>query len=118
VLAENLILAFLADFPDGLVDRGLAEGLTRSINPYPVLFPKLRISSRGTQGDFITRAFHLEGISGLQPQFVAQRLRENDSPGLVECQSASHNGILYWYFPFVNGNPQLFIHQRLARLVE
>jgi hypothetical protein len=61
--------------------------------PDAVLFSQWRGSSDGAKGDLFTGAFHFQRISGFKMQLLAQRLGNDDAPGLIDNEMAIHCAI-------------------------
>jgi hypothetical protein len=61
------------------------------------------ILADGTQSDALAFRFQMEGVAGSELQAVTKGLGQNDAAGFVEGKLGSHNGIMEWEKPIVNG---------------
>lgn len=102
-LSQILLIAFMAYLAQSLLNGGVREELAAPVDPNAMLLAQRRVTPGGAQCDLLTRRFGFQSIARRKLQFQAQALRKDDTARFVHRQFGNHNGIMKWYFPYVNG---------------
>ncbi len=87
------------------VDK-IGDGVVRRfslVDPDAEFLLEHDVLADGTQSDALAFRFQMEGVAGTELQAVAKGLGQDDAAGFIEGKLGSHNGIMVWEKPVVNG---------------
>jgi len=83
-----------------LVGYSGADGAVSAENPNPALASQWGRGTCWTKRDTLTFGFELQGVAGLETEFIAQGFGNYNPSGAIERHSGLHDVIGKWEHPF------------------
>ena len=86
---------------DKVGDRGIRR--FSLVDPDAEFFLEHDALADGTEGDAFAFRFQMESVAGSKLQAVTKGLGKDDTTRFIKGKLGSHNGIVTWEDPIVNG---------------